>query len=83
MNHYYKIRTPYDGRMDAAKLYGSEPRYFWVKKEAQDRCDDLNHDHRDDTALGGTFSILERSETLGKFDDADAKDVLGAMPPGE
>ena len=76
MRSYWKIRSAYDGRIDEAKLYGDQPKYFWTHQEAQRRCDDLNLMNCKDLMLSGVFNVLERVENNGKFDDNEAGAVL-------
>lgn len=79
MRPYYQVRSPFDGKIDYAELYGSVVRFHWDKNDAQRACDDLNHAYyaKNNLAFAGTFHILERFENHGEFDDKDAKDILG------
>lgn len=79
MRHYWKIRSACEKmHPDLGALFGGKPRYYWSHEEAQRRCDDINAAYYsvNDLSLAGTFSVMERHEIDGRFDDADAKDQL-------
>ena len=77
MRKYFKVQTPCErGIKSLSDVYGNAPRYFWKYEDAQLRCDDLNLAHTSDPWLAGTFSVKDRCEDNGVFDDADAKEVL-------
>jgi hypothetical protein len=86
MKTYYRVTTSLEHEMAGAglgyeEMYGSQPRYYWDREDAQKRAHAFNTDGNYDPDLAGTYFVEERCVyDDGLWDDSDdqyAREQLG------